>query len=43
MAIFAFHVMFHEAAARRWDEEELRRLAQRWSEASDDPQEHRMT
>ncbi|HET6173138.1 MAG TPA: hypothetical protein VFD90_11055 [Gaiellales bacterium] len=25
-----FHAMFHEAAARGWDEEELRQLARMW-------------
>jgi hypothetical protein len=26
-----FHAMFHEAATRGWDEEELRQLARMWS------------
>jgi ribonuclease HI len=29
-----FHAMFHEAATRDWDEEELRQLARMWSETS---------
>ena len=27
-----FHAMFHEAAARGWDEQELRELARMWAE-----------
>jgi hypothetical protein len=26
-----FHAMFHEAAARGWDEDELRQLARMWA------------
>ena len=29
-----FHAMFHEAATRGWDEDELRQLARMWSEES---------
>ena len=29
-----FHAMFHEAAPRGWDEDELRQLARMWSEES---------
>lgn len=29
-----FHAMFHEAAARGWDEAELRQLARMWAETS---------
>jgi hypothetical protein len=29
-----FHAMFHGAATRGWDEDELRRLARMWSEES---------
>jgi hypothetical protein len=29
-----FHAMFHEAAARGWDEEELRQLALIWADQS---------
>jgi len=28
-----FHAMFHEAAARGWDEDELRQLARMWSDS----------
>jgi hypothetical protein len=28
-----FHAMFHEAATRGWDEDELRQLARMWSQA----------
>jgi hypothetical protein len=27
-----FHAMFHEAATRGWDEDELRQLARMWSD-----------
>jgi hypothetical protein len=27
-----FHAMFHEAAARGWNEDELRQLARMWAE-----------
>jgi hypothetical protein len=30
-----FHAMFHEAATRGWDEDELRQLARMWAEESD--------
>jgi len=29
-----FHAMFHEAATRGWDEDELRELAAMWAEKS---------
>ena len=29
-----FHAMFHEAATRGWDEDELRQLARMWAETS---------
>ena len=29
-----FHAMFHEAATRGWDEDELRQLARMWAEES---------
>jgi hypothetical protein len=29
-----FHAMFHEAATRGWDEDELRQLARMWAENS---------
>jgi hypothetical protein len=29
-----FHAMFHEAATRGWDENELRELARMWAETS---------
>jgi hypothetical protein len=29
-----FHAMFHEAATRGWDEDELRQLARMWAEVS---------
>jgi hypothetical protein len=29
-----FHAMFHEAATRSWDEDELRQLAWMWAEES---------
>ena len=32
-----FHAMFHEAATRGWDEDELRQLARMWSEESGAP------
>ena len=32
-----FHAMFHEAATRGWDEDELRQLARMWSEESGRP------
>ena len=34
MASTEFHAMFHEAATRGWDEDELRQLARMWSEES---------
>jgi len=32
-----FHAMFHEAATRGWDEDELRQLARMWAETSGVP------
>ena len=32
-----FHAMFHEAATRGWDEDELRQLARMWPEESGTP------
>ena len=32
-----FHAMFHEAATRGWDEDELRQFARMWSEGSGRP------
>jgi len=32
-----FHAMFHEAATRGWDEDELRQLARMWAEESGRP------
>jgi hypothetical protein len=32
-----FHAMFHEAATRGWDEDELRQLARMWGETSGVP------
>jgi hypothetical protein len=29
-----FHAMFHEAATRGWDEDELRQLARMWADES---------
>jgi hypothetical protein len=29
-----FHAMFHEAATRGWDEQELRELAEMWAKSS---------
>lgn len=29
-----FHAMFHEAATRGWDEDELRQLARMWADTS---------
>jgi hypothetical protein len=37
-----FHAMFHEAAARGWDEEELRQLALMWAEQSRPPPSGRL-
>ena len=32
-----FHAMFHDAATRGWDEDELRQLARMWAEESGRP------